>query len=260
MAYNHSAVITGSTSGIGKGIAKVLAKNGYNIMLNGFGDADEIERLRCDIEKKYNVKAAYDQADMTKPGEIKKLIDDTNTTFGSVDVLVNNAGVQYVAKTEEFPNKEWDKILAINLSAAFHSSKAALPYMKKQKSGRIINIASAHGLVASANKSAYVAAKHGLVGLTKVIALETAETGITCNAICPGWVLTPLVEEQIKKIAHQKNIGINEAELELLSEKQPSKQFVKTDQIGDMVVFLCKPDSSAITGSALSIDGGWTSQ
>lgn len=257
---NKTAVITGSTSGIGKGIATTLAKNGYNIMLNGFGDKKEINSMAEEMSAQNHVKVLYSNADMTKPKQIKKMIGEAAKKLGSVDVLVNNAGIQHVDNIEDFPEDKWDSIIAINMSSAFHTISHAMPYMKKQGSGRIINIASAHGLVASPKKSAYVAAKHGIVGLTKVVALETAELDITCNAICPGWVLTPLVQNQIDAIARNESISIKEAEIKLLSEKQPAKQFVRVEQIGEFVLYLCGDGAKLITGSALSMDGGWTAQ
>jgi 3-hydroxybutyrate dehydrogenase len=257
--HSKTAIITGSTSGIGLGIATVLAANAYNIMLNGFGDKKEIDAIAKKLAKN-KVRIEYSAADMTKPAEIKKMINNTVKQLGSVDVLVNNAGIQHVDFIEDFPPEKWDAIIAINLSSAFHTIHNAMPYMKKQKSGRIINIASAHGLVASPKKSAYVAAKHGIVGMTKAIALETAGTGITCNSICPGWVLTPLVQKQIDAIAKNDKITIKQAELKLLSEKQPAKEFVKPEQIGELALFLCSDNARLITGSAISIDGGWTAQ
>ncbi len=257
---NKTAIITGSTSGIGQGIAEVLAKDGCNIVLNGFGDKKTILQLQNDIAGKHNVQVIYSDADMTKPKQIKKMIDTAAKKFGSVDILVNNAGIQHVDYIEDFPAEKWDQIISINLSSAFHTIQNSIPYMKKNGFGRIINIASAHGLVASARKSAYVAAKHGIVGLTKVVALETAGDNITCNAICPGWVLTPLVQKQIDAIAKNEDISPKDAELKLLSEKQPAKEFVKVEQIGELVAHLCKDASRLITGTSLSIDGGWTAQ
>lgn len=257
---SKSAIITGSTSGIGKAIAEKLASNGYNIVLNGFGDKDEINSLKDAIASENNVKVIYSDADMTDPAQIKNMVDETIKNFGTVDLLVNNAGIQHVDYIENFPADKWDKVIAINLSSSFHAIQHVMPYMKKKNSGRIINIASAHGLVASAQKSAYVAAKHGIIGLTKVVALETAETGITCNAICPGWVLTPLVQKQIDAIAQNEGISLNEAKIKLLSEKQPSKEFVQPEQIADLVIYLCSNSASSITGSSISIDGGWTAR
>ena len=248
------ALVTGSTSGIGLGIARALAAEGARIMLNGFGDAAEIDRVRAEL------KARYHAADMAKPAEVRRLVEETAAQLGSIDILVNNAGIQHVAPVEEFPDERWDAVIAINLSASFHAIKAALPHMRKRGWGRIINIASAHGLVASANKAAYVTAKHGLVGLTKVVALETATTGITCNAICPGWVLTPLVQKQIDDLARREKLSGDEAKRRLLAEKQPSGEFATPVEIGGLAVFLCSDAASQIRGASLSIDGGWTAQ
>ena len=260
MLKDKVAIVTGSTSGIGLGIAKVLAKQGADIVLNGFGDAKEIEAIRTGIERAHDVRAVYDGADMSKGEAVRGLIETTVGKLGRVDIVVNNAGIQFTAPVEEFPAEKWDAILAINLSAAFHGIAAAVPQMKKQGWGRIINIASAHGLVGSTHKAAYVAAKHGLIGLTKVVGLETAGTGITANAVCPGWVLTPLVEKQIADIAAQKKIGLEEAKLGLLGEKQPSRTFVTPEQLGSTVAFLCSPAADQITGTAIAVDGGWTAQ
>jgi 3-hydroxybutyrate dehydrogenase len=248
------ALVTGSTSGIGLGIARALAAEGAQIMLNGFGDAAQIDRLCAEL------KARYHAADMAKPAEVRRLVEETAAQLGSVDILVNNAGIQHVAPVEEFPDERWDAVIAINLSASFHAIKAALPHMRKRGRGRIVNIASAHGLVASANKAAYVTAKHGLVGLTKVVALETASTGITCNAICPGWVLTPLVQKQIDDLARREKLSGDEAKRRLLAEKQPSGEFATPVEIGGLAVFLCSDAASQIRGASLSIDGGWTAQ
>jgi 3-hydroxybutyrate dehydrogenase len=254
------AIVTGSTSGIGLGIAKVLASQGADIVLNGFGDAREIEVIRSGIERSHNVRAVYDGADMSKGNAVRSLVAATVEKLGRLDILVNNAGIQFTAPVEEFPPAKWDAILAINLSAAFHGIAAAVPQMQKQGWGRIINIASAHGLVASTHKAAYVAAKHGLVGLTKVIGLETAGTGITANAVCPGWVKTPLVDKQIADIAVQKKISEQDAAMDLLGEKQPSRTFVTPEQLGGTVAFLCSPAADQITGTAIAVDGGWTAQ
>ena len=254
------AIVTGSTSGIGLGIARQLAGAGADVRLNGFGDAGEIERLRRDISDECGVRTAYSGADMSKPDQIAGMVEQATADLGRVDILVNNAGIQHVAPVHEFPADRWDAVIAINLSAAFHASKAALPQMLERNWGRIINIASAHGLVASAQKSAYVAAKHGIVGLTKVTALETATTGVTCNAICPGWVLTPLVKKQIEDRAAREGIPVERAQAELLAEKQPSKAFVTPEQIGELALYLCSPAAAQITGHALAIDGGWTAQ
>jgi 3-hydroxybutyrate dehydrogenase len=260
MLNGKTAIVTGSTSGIGLGIATALAAQKANIMLNGFGDAAAIEATRKDLAQQYGVKTDYSPADMSKPADIRALIGETEKHLGTVDILVNNAGIQHVALIEAFPDDRWDAIIAINLSAAFHAIKAAVPGMKKRGWGRIINIASAHGLVASPEKAGYVAAKHGLVGLTKVVAIENANNGITCNAICPGWVLTPLVQKQIEAKAKEGGIAVSTAEENLLSEKQPMLKFTSPEQIGALVVFLCGDAAATITGVPLSIDGGWTAQ
>ena len=254
------AVVTGSTSGIGLGIARALGGAGADLMLNGFGDRATIEALRKDLAAQYKVRVGYDGADLSKPAEVRQLIAHAVSELGAVDILVNNAGIQHVAPVDEFPDDKWDAVIAINLSADFHAIKAALPHMKKRGWGRIINIASAHGLVASANKVAYVTAKHGVVGMTKVVALETAGMAITCNAICPGWVLTPLVQKQIDDLAKRENLPQAEAKRRLLAEKQPSGDFVTTDQIGALALYLCSDAAAQIRGAALSIDGGWTAQ
>ncbi|HWT30393.1 MAG TPA: 3-hydroxybutyrate dehydrogenase [Propylenella sp.] len=254
------AVVTGSTSGIGLGIARALAADGADILLNGFGHAGEIERLRRDLGERCGIRAAYSGADMTKPPEIARMIDEAGEKLGRVDILVNNAGIQHVAPVHEFPPERWDAILAINLSAAFHATRAVLPQMYERNWGRIVNIASVHGLVASKDKSAYVAAKHGLVGLTKTVALETATTGITCNAICPGWVLTQLVQKQIDARAERDGIDAAAAKHHLVAEKQPSQDFVTIEQIAALAVFLCSDAASQIRGQALAMDGGWTAQ
>jgi 3-hydroxybutyrate dehydrogenase len=241
------------------GIAHALAQAGSNIVLNGFGNAETINEVKNLCEKQ-KVKVHYHPADLSKPAQVKDLINDAFKVFGGVDILVNNAGVQHVSPVENFPDETWDSIISINLSSAFHSCKAVIPYMKSQKWGRIINTASAHGLVASKHKSAYVASKHGLVGLTKTIALELAGSGVTANCINPGWVLTPLVEAQIKAKAQQQSITIEKATEYLLEEKQPSKQFATVDQMGGVVLFLCSPSAAQITGISLPIDGGWTAQ
>lgn len=255
-----SAVVTGSSSGIGFGIARRLAQAGANIMLNGFGDTPEtIAKIKAEIAA-LGVKVEYSPADVTKPDEVDAMIKAATTAFGAADIVVNNAGIQFVSPIDEFPLEKWNAIIATNLSSAFFSSKSALPGMKARKWGRIINIASAHGLVASAGKAAYVAAKHGIVGLTKVTALETAGTGVTANAICPGWVLTPLVQKQIDAIAARDGISNQQASEKLLSEKQPSKQFATPEQIGALAAFLCSDDAAQITGASYTVDGGWTSQ
>ena len=260
MLKSKVAIVTGSTSGIGLGIAKVLAKQGANIVLNGFGKPQEIESIRAGIERDHDVRAVYDGADMSNGEAVRGMIASTIGKFGRLDILVNNAGIQFTAPVEEFPTEKWDAILAINLSAAFHGIAAAIPQMKKQGWGRIINIASAHGLVGSTHKAAYVAAKHGLVGLTKVVGLEMAGTGITANAVCPGWVLTPLVDKQIADIAAKKGISRADASAALLGEKQPSRAFVTPEQVGGTVAFLCSPAADQITGTAIAVDGGWTAQ
>jgi 3-hydroxybutyrate dehydrogenase len=260
MLKSKVAIVTGSTSGIGLGIAKVLARQGADIVLNGFGDAKEIEAIRVGIEREHDVRAVYSDADMSKGEAVRSLVAATVEKLGRVDILVNNAGIQFTAPVEEFPPQKWDAILSINLSAAFHAIAAGVPQMKKQGWGRIINIASAHGLVGSTHKAAYVAAKHGLVGLTKVVGLEMAGTGITANAVCPGWVLTPLVEKQIADIASQKKISRDDAAALLLGEKQPSQAFVTPEQLGGTVAFLCSPAADQITGTAIAVDGAWTAQ
>ena len=254
------ALVTGSTSGIGLATARVLAAAGTHIVLNGFGDQALIDRLVGEFRSQYKVKVDYSAADMSKPAEIAAMVEEAARDLGSVDILVNNAGVQHVAPIEEFPVEKWDAILAINLSAAFHTIRAVLPHMKARNWGRIVNIASAHGLVASPQKSAYVAAKHGILGLTKVVALETATAGITCNAICPGWVLTPLVQKQIDDRAAGENISPEAARAELLGEKQPSLEFATPEQIGAAALFLCSQAAAQIRGIALPVDGGWTAQ
>jgi 3-hydroxybutyrate dehydrogenase len=260
MLKGKTALVTGSTSGIGLAIAHALAQDGANVMLNGFGDKAAIEKLRASVEKDFGVKALYSPADMTKPADIADMVRTTEKEFGSLDILVNNAGIQFVANIEDFPIEKWDAVIATNLSSSFHTIRAAMPGMKKHNWGRIINIASAHGLVASPQKVAYVAAKHGLVGLTKTVAIETANAGITCNAICPGWVLTPLVQSQIDARAKTSGKTVREEEIALLSEKQPMHQFTKPENIGALTVFLCSDAAASITGSAYSIDGGWVAQ
>jgi 3-hydroxybutyrate dehydrogenase len=260
MLQGKAAVVTGSTSGIGLGIATALAAQGSAIMLNGFGDAGAIEKLKRDLAERNGVKVGYSGADMTKPAEIRQMIVDAARQLGAVDILVNNAGIQHVAPVEEFPDDKWDAIIAINLSAAFHATKAALPGMKQRRWGRVINIASAHGLVASPDKVAYVAAKHGIVGLTKVVAIETANSGITCNAICPGWVLTPLVQKQIDARAKETGRTVEQEKIELVREKQPMLAYTTPEQIGALAVFLCSDATVTMTGTALPIDGGWTAQ
>jgi 3-hydroxybutyrate dehydrogenase len=260
MLKGKTALVTGSTSGIGLATARALAQDGANVMLNGLGDKAEIEKIRVGIEKGFGVTAGYSPADMAKPAEIAEMIRITEKEFGSLDVLVNNAGIQHVANIEDFPIEKWDAMIAINLSSSFHTIRAGVAGMKARKWGRIINIASAHGLVASAQKVAYVSAKHGLVGLTKVVAMETANAGVTCNAICPGWVLTSLVQQQIDVRAKTSGKSVREEEVALLSEKQPMHQFTKPESIGALAVFLCSDAAATITGSAYSIDGGWVAQ
>lgn len=253
------ALVTGSTSGIGLGMAEALADQGANIVLNGFGDAQAIAQVEASLQAR-GVKTFYHGADMSKPAEIAALIKDAESAMGRIDVLVNNAGIQHVSPIEDFPIEKWDAVIAINLSSAFHTIRAALPGMKARGYGRIINIASAHGLVASVQKVAYVAAKHGLVGLTKVVALETAQTPITCNAICPGWVLTPLVQKQVDARAAHENIPLEQAKKALLMEKQPSGEFVTPEDLGAIAVFLCSPAANQVRGAAWNMDGGWAAQ
>ena len=256
----RTAVGTGSTSGIGLGIARALAAQGADIVLNGFGDPAEIEALRAGLTAEHGVRVVFEGADLTRATEIDALFGRLERAGIGIDILVNNAGIQHVAPVEHFPVERWDAVIALNLSAAFHTTRCALPGMKARGWGRIINIASAHGLVASVEKSAYVAAKHGIVGLTKVVALETARTAITCNAICPGWVLTPLVQKQIEARALQAGISQDQARLALVSEKQPSGEFVTTAQLGELAVFLCSEAASQVRGVAWAMDGGWTAQ
>jgi len=256
MLKGKTALVTGSTSGIGLGMAQALAREGANIVLNGFGD---VEGPKSHVQA-LGAKVAYHGADMSKPGEIEDMMKYAAAQFGRVDILVNNAGIQHVAPVEDFPPERWDAIIAINLSSAFHASRLALPAMKAANWGRIINIASVHGLVASAQKSAYVTAKHGLVGLTKVIALENATTGITCNAICPGWVLTPLVQKQVDARAAADRISNEEAKRQLLAEKEPSLQFTTPDELGQLAVFFCSPAANNVRGVAWNMDGGWAAQ
>ncbi|MEM6761048.1 MAG: 3-hydroxybutyrate dehydrogenase [Pseudomonadota bacterium] len=256
----RTAIITGSTSGIGLGIAEAYVAEGFNVMLNGFGDADEIEATRARLDSSGTGTVAYHGADMTKPDEIADLIKTAEDQFGAVDIVVNNAGIQFVSPVEEFPIEKWDAIIAINLTSSFHTIRAALPGMKERGFGRIINVASAHGLVASPFKSAYVAAKHGVVGLTKTVALEAAEHGVTVNAVCPGYVLTPLVEGQIPDTAKARGITEEEVKRDVLLAAQPTKEFVTTEQLGALCVFLASNAAAAITGTALPMDGGWTAQ
>jgi 3-hydroxybutyrate dehydrogenase len=256
MLKGKTALVTGSTSGIGLGIAKALAEQGANIMMNGFGEKDAAMAQ----VKAFGVEVDYHGADMSKPAEIEAMMQATEKRFGAIDILVNNAGIQHVANIEDFPVDRWDAIIAINLSSAFHTTRMAMPGMKQRNWGRIINLASVHGLVGSAQKSAYVAAKHGIVGLTKVIALETAQTGVTCNAICPGWVLTPLVQKQVDARAQKDQVNNEEAKKRLLSEKQPSGEFVTPEQLAALAVFFCSPAATQIRGVAWNMDGGWAAQ
>jgi 3-hydroxybutyrate dehydrogenase len=255
-----AAIVTGSTSGIGLGVARALAAQGADILMNGFGEAAQIEKLRKALAADYGVRVAYSGADMSKPAEIAGMVAQATRDLGRVDILVNNAGIQFTAPVHEFPVDRWDAIIAINLSAAFHATREALPQMLDRNWGRIINIASTHGLVASRNKVAYVAAKHGILGITKVVALETATTGVTCNAICPGWVLTPLVQKQIDALAKNEQLGPDAAKMKLLGEKQPSQEFATPEQIGAVAAFLCSEAAAQIRGIGLPVDGGWTAQ
>ncbi len=255
-----TAVITGSTSGIGLGIARALAAQGVDVMLNGLGNPADIEKLRAGLAAEHTVRVAFSSADLSRPEAVTAMVDQAISELGHLDILVNNAGIQYTAAVQEFPAERWDAVIAINLSAVFHAIRAALPGMLSRNWGRIINIASTHGLVASVHKAAYVAAKHGVLGLTKVVALETARTGVTCNAICPGWVLTPLVQKQIDELAAREGLAPEQARTRLLSEKQPSREFATPEQLGALAVFLCSEAASQIRGVALPVDGGWTAQ
>jgi 3-hydroxybutyrate dehydrogenase len=256
MLKGKTALVTGSTSGIGLGIAQMLARQGCQLMLNGFGDADAaVASLRA-----LGGAVAHHGADMRRPEQIAEMVRVCEKEFGSLDILVNNAGIQHVANVEDFPVEQWDAVIAINLSSAFHTMRAALPGMKQRNWGRVVNVASVHGLVGSAQKSAYVAAKHGVVGLTKVAALETAASGITVNAICPGWVLTPLVQKQVDARAVAEGVDVKEAERRLLAEKQPSLQFTTPEQLAELVVFLCSPAADNVRGVAWNVDGGWAAQ
>ncbi len=254
------ALVTGSTSGIGLGIAQALAAAGADVMLNGFGEAAQIETLRAGVAAASGVRVLHNGADMSQPGQIASMVADTQAKLGSLDILVNNAGIQFVASVDELPAERWDAVIAVNLSAVFHGMKAAIPAMKQRGWGRIINVASAHGLVASAQKVAYVAAKHGVVGMTKVAAIELANHGITVNAICPGWVLTPLVQQQLDARARREGTDVETQKLRFLAEKQPMAQFSTPEGIGGLAVFLCSDAAKTITGAPLSIDGGWVAQ
>jgi 3-hydroxybutyrate dehydrogenase len=260
MLKGKCALVTGSTSGIGLGVARCLAAQGAHVVLNGFGDAEAPKAEVLAAGQAHGVRVGYHGADMSKPADIEAMMAYATREFGGVDILVNNAGIQHVAKVEDFPVEKWDAIIAINLSSAFHTTRLAIPSMRQKNWGRVINIASAHGLVASAQKSAYVAAKHGIVGLTKATALETATTGVTVNAICPGWVLTPLVQKQIDARAANEGIPLEQASRDLLGEKQPSLQFTTPEQLGELAVFLCSPAGDNIKGVAWAVDGGWTAQ
>jgi 3-hydroxybutyrate dehydrogenase len=260
MLKGKNAIVTGSTSGIGLGIARALARDGANVVLNGFGDPKDIEAERAAIEREFGVKAFYSSADMTKPAEIAGMVKSAETTFGSVDVLVNNAGIQHVAPIEEFPIEKWDQIIAINLSSAFHAIRAAVPGMKARRWGRIISTASAHSLVASPFKAAYISAKHGLAGLTKTVALELATFGITCNCISPGYVWTPLVARQIPDQMKTRNMTEEQVKRDVLLAAQPTKEFVTVEQVASLALYLTSDAAASITGANLSIDGGWTAQ
>ena len=254
------ALVTGSTSGIGLGIAHALAAEGADLVLNGFGDAAEIARLRDAVAGEHGVRAIHDDADLADPDHVAALVGRARDAMGGLDILVNNAGIQHTAPIEEFPLERWEAVIAINLSAAFHAMQAAIPGMRARGWGRIISIASAHGLVASANKAAYVAAKHGIIGLTKVAAIELAGAGVTCNAICPGWVRTPLVEAQLRARSEREGRSLDLVTDALLAEKQPLRQFTTPEQIGALAVFLCSDAASTMTGAAVSMDGGWVAQ
>ncbi len=260
MLHGKTAIVTGSTSGIGQAMARALAKVGCNVMLNGLGDAAQIEADRAAMEKETGAKIGFHGANMMKPDEIADLVAQTKSKFGGVDIIVNNAGIQHVAPIDEFPPEKWDQIIAINLTSAFHMTRLALPHMKAAGWGRVINLASAHALVASPFKSAYVAAKHGLAGMTKAVALEVAENNITVNAICPGYVKTPLVENQIADTAKARGISEESVIKDVILGAQPTKKFTTVEQIGDMAVFLCSPSADNITGTMLQIDGGWVAK
>ncbi len=256
----RTAAVTGSTGGIGRAVAEALAGAGANIVLNGFGDAAEIEEQRAGLEARFGIGAAWHGADMARPADIRDLLETAAARFGAVDILVNNAGIQHTDPVEDFPEDRWDAVIAVNLSAPFHATKAAIGPMKARGWGRIVNIASVHGLVASVHKAAYIAAKHGLVGLTKTVALEAAGTGVTCNAVCPGWVRTPLVEAQIEARAAREGVAVEAAAAELLREKQPSGRFTAVGEVGAAVAFLCGEAAANMTGATLTLDGGWSAQ
>ena len=258
MLQGKTAIVTGSTSGIGLGIAEAFARSGANVVLNGFGEATQIEKTRSELAHRTNAKIVYSPADMSKPKAIERMIRQTADTFGAVDIMVNNAGIQHVAPIEEFPDEKWDAIMAINLSSAFHATKLVLPMMRRKGWGRVINVASAHALVASPYKAAYVAAKHGMLGLTKVTALEAAEDGITCNALCPGYVRTPLVERQIDDQARAHDIPRDKVISDIMLKEQPTKRFVEVDELAALALFLCSDGGGSVTGAALPVDGGWT--
>lgn len=258
MLKGKNAIVTGSTSGIGLGIAEGFAKEGINLVLNGFGDAAEIEKIRAGLASKFGIKVLYDGADMSKADQIEAMMRKAAKELGGVDILVNNAGIQHVAPVEEFPTGKWDAIIAINLSSAFHTTRMAVPYMKSKNWGRIINVASAHAMVASPFKSAYVASKHGIMGFTKTIALEVAEKGVTCNAICPGYVLTPLVMAQIPDTAKARGITEEQVKRDVLLAAQPTKQFVTVEQVAGTAIFLCTDAAASITGTNIMVEGGWT--
>ena len=260
MIQGRVAIVTGSTSGIGLGVARRLAKGGASVVLNGFGDAAVIEKLRASMAEEFGVPVSYSAADMSRPEQITSMVQKAESDLGAVDILVNNAGIQHVSPVDEFPMAKWEQILAINLSSNFYTIRAALPGMKRRQWGRIVNVASAHGLVASPFKSAYVAAKHGVLGLTKTVALEVAETPITCNAVCPGYVKTPLVEGQIRDQAKVHQMTEDQVVRDVILASQPNKRFVEVDAIGDIVAFLCSSGADAITGIALPVDGGWTAR
>lgn len=260
MLQGKTALVTGSTSGIGLGIAQALAAQGANIVINGFGDSESAQTKVQAAGAAHAIEVAYHGADMSQPQAIEAMMLFAAQRFGKVDILVNNAGIQHVAAVEDFPVEKWNAVIAINLCSAFHTTRLALPAMQQANWGRIINVASVHGLVASAHKSAYVAAKHGIVGLTKVTALENATTGVTCNAICPGWVLTPLVQKQVDAKAHAQNISMDEATRQLLGEKEPSMQFTTPEELGALAVFFCSAAANNVRGVAWNMDGGWTAQ